>query len=137
MNLIYLKLFCLIFLVFAMSCEKENQILEQGKYSGTFKVVYNSDTVKTGAVTLELNAGMYTCSGNKNKIPAGGSGNYSFEKNKIKFIDVGIWTANFDWGLILNGEYNYTFDGKRLKIWSHKNDIGYYEYDLVKTSSMP
>jgi len=115
--------------------------VEEGIYTGTFTVRYASSVPerwlwesKSGKTTLELKEGKYTCTGNRDFIPAGGSGNYSINGSKIKFEDVKYWTANFDWNLILDGEYDYRFDGKHLKFSAFKNDVGYYEYDLEKVS---
>jgi len=124
-----------------LSCDKnENKPVEDGIYVGTFTVKYYFVFVDmpaswgggSGTTTLELKNGKYTCTGNPDKIPAGGSGDYSTQKNKIIFSDVNGWYADFDWNRILNGEYDYTFDGKKLKISANKSDIGHYEYDLEK-----
>ena len=107
----------------------------EGTYSGTFTVNYSDGTGKsTGATTLELKNGRYTCTGNHNRVPAGGSGTYSISNGKIIFEDENIWTCDFDWNMILKGEYYYTFDGKKLKFSENKNGVGYYEYDLVKVN---
>lgn len=132
MKSIYLKILILTFLVFGISCEKENQNIQAGNYTGTFKVVYIDGREMAGAVTLELNSPTFYCSGNKNRIPAGGSGTYSFEKNTVSFTDKNAWTADFDPGLILNMKYDYTFDGKKLKMRKFIGDYAYYEYDLTK-----
>ena len=109
----------------------------EGVYTGTFTLRYCSDVPEwwywnytSGETTLELKNGKFTCTGNPNRIPAGGSGNYSINNNKIIFEDVNYWTANFDWNLILNGEYDYTFDGNNLKF--SKVLCSHYEYDIKK-----
>ncbi|MDR6561556.1 MULTISPECIES: hypothetical protein [unclassified Arcicella] len=76
--------------------------------------------------------GKFSCSGNSNRIPAGGSGTFSSDNNKITFNDENAWTAEFDWGLILQGTYNYTFDGKKLQMSTDRNGIGNYNYHLEK-----
>jgi len=103
----------------------------EGFYTGTFTVKYR-DIVSSGTTVLELKDGRFINTGNYNRVPAGGSGTYSINNDKIIFNDENIWTANFDWNLILNGEYDYTFDGNRLKFSANKNGVGYYEYDLKK-----
>jgi hypothetical protein len=131
MKAMKLALAVLSMVVLLTSCKKDNKNIEEGTYTGTFKVTYSSGT-KTGAVTVELNNSNYSCTGNPDRIPAGGSGSYSIEKKKITFEDRNYWTADFDGNLILDGEYDYTFDGKKLKISANKNSVGYYEYDLEK-----
>jgi len=105
----------------------------EGTYSGTFTVNYSDGTGKsTGATTLELKNGRYTCTGNHNRVPAGGSGTYSISNGKIIFADEIIWTCDFDHGLILNGECGFTFDGKNLKFSQDFAGYALYEYDFVK-----
>ncbi len=121
----------LIFLLLLFSCKKNNSNIDEGDYTGTFTVKYDSET-KTGSTKLELKDGKYHCTSDSGKIPAGGSGTYSIDKGIITFIDKNFWTADFDWNLILNGEYKYSFNGKKLKIWAKKNNVGHYEYNLEK-----
>jgi hypothetical protein len=113
------------------SCKKDDLEINDGTYKGTFTVTYNSGT-QIGQTTLELNNGKFSCSGNTNRIPAGGSGTFSSDNKKITFNDENTWTANFDWNLILSGKYDYTFDGKNLTISVDKNGVGNYKYDLEK-----
>lgn len=104
--------------------------LPEGTYTGKFKVVYDTATF-TGVTTLRLHGDTYQCERNDNRIPAGGSGTFTIRDNTIIFHDENMWTADFDWNLILKGEYNYTLDGKNLKLSMRKNGT-MYEYDLVK-----
>ncbi|MFN2396518.1 MAG: hypothetical protein ABR597_12620 [Bacteroidales bacterium] len=136
MRKIILTLTVFAIAIFLYSCEKDKLDIQEGTFKGTFTVTYSSGTLwgsgtQTGQTTLILKNGKYTCSGNSNRIPAGGSGTYSFDKGKITFNDENSWTADFDWNLILSGQYDYTFDGKKLKISADKN-IGNYNYDLEK-----
>lgn len=126
----------LILIVFLLSvllsgCSKDDLNIEEGTYAGTFTVKYNSGK-QSGKTTLVLKNGTFSCTGNSNRIPAGGSGSYTFENGKITFNEVNSWTADFDWNLILSGEYNYTFNGKKLNISADKNGVGNYEYVLEK-----
>ena len=123
-----------LFLVF-FGCSK-NEPIEEGVYSGIFTVKYNVEMSKSwgsgnGITTLELKNWRYMCTGNPDRIPAGGQGSYSISKSRIVFNEEHLWLANFDWGLILHGEYNYKFDGNRLKI-TKKTENALYEYDLIK-----
>lgn len=114
-----------------LSCNKDELNITDGTYKGTFTVTYSSGK-KTGQTTLNLNNGKFSCSGNSNRVPAGGSGTFSLDNNKITFNDENFWSADFDWNLILNGQYDYTFNGKKIKISADKNSVGRYEYNLEK-----
>lgn len=116
---------------FLSACKKDNLSIQEGTYKGIFTVTYNS-VKESGKTTLELKNGRFSCSGNPNRIPAGGSGTFSYDENTITFNDENAWTADFDWNLILNGKYYYTFDGKKLIFSSDKNNMGNYKYDLKK-----
>jgi hypothetical protein len=136
----YLALFIgIAMMIFAYSCSKQQQKPGTGIYTGTFTVEYSNgnsfggNDTETGAVTLELKSmSKYDCSANSDRYPAGGSGKYCVGKDKITFTDECMHTADFDWNLILSGEYNYTCDGKNLKIWANKNGVGKYSYELIK-----
>jgi hypothetical protein len=128
------KVYILIFLISIsiLSCKKaKNLPLIDGTYTGTFKVIYTSGT-QTGITKITFGEGIYSCLGNGNFIPAGGSGIYIQEENKITFKDSNFWTANFDWNLILSGSYDYSFNGENLKIYIKRSSNIYYEYNLVK-----
>ncbi len=130
-----INLFILLIVPFFMlSCEKDDMPLQEGTYEGTFTVSYRSGS-SAGGVTLILEDGRYYCfgkEGNPYRTPAGGSGRYYIDGNKIVFSDENVWTAEFDWNLILNGKYDYTAKGSTLVIASSKNDVGYYKYILKK-----
>ncbi len=121
-------LFALVMM--SLACNKENRKIKSGTCTGTFTTTYGSDS-ESGQTTLELKKGEYFCSGNPNRIPAGGSGTYTANENTIIFKDVNAWTADFDRNLILEGSYAYVFDGDRLVMSMQKNGST-YTYDLQK-----
>jgi len=112
-------------------CKKDNLTIKDGTYKGIFTVTYSSGT-ETGQTTVELKNGKFSCLGNSNRIPAGGSGTFLTDNNKIIFNDENVWTADFDWNLILNDTYDYAFDGEKLIISADKNNVGNYKYELEK-----
>lgn len=113
------------------ACKKEDLNIIDGTYKGTFTVIYSSGP-QTGQAILELKNGRFSCLGNSNRIPSGGSGTFSSDNNMITFNDENFWTADFDWNLILSGKYDYSFDGKKLKFSADKNGVGNYKYDLER-----
>ncbi len=113
-----------------VACKKDSpdQTLRNGTYTGTFTVRYQN-SVQTTAASLTLANGRFSCT--NNFVPGTGSGTFSYTTSTLSFQDEGVWTANFDWNLILNGDYSYTFDGKTLRFSADKNDVGNYSYELV------
>lgn len=128
-------LFVISLLWILTSCQKSENVTSQpnGKYSGVFTVTYPNGATHSNSVTVNFSSSdkSFNCSGNRNDYyPAGGSGSYKIENSKIVFSDTNIWTANFDWNLILNGSYNYTMNGTQLIISAGKNNVGFYQYKL-------
>ena len=111
----------LFFTIAILSCKKTSNENFTGTFVGTFTVKYTNST-SSGSTTVNfIDNGKYNCSGTFTKTT-----------NKMIFNDINYWTANFDGNLILNGEYDYSFDGKNLKLTAFKNNVGQYEYNLTK-----
>lgn len=132
----FISFFSLILIL--NSCTQDDDITQNlnGTYSGIFTVKYSDDTTHSNSVTVNF-SGMnkYISSGNGNTndfFPAGGSGTYKIEDSKIIFSDTNAWLANFDWNLILNGEYNFSMNQNQLIISANKNNVGFYKYELKK-----
>lgn len=102
--------FSIIALLGACS-EKLNLTALDGTYKGFFYYIPPNGTQVTKSeseISVNLSGKDYTSSGHANRIPAGGTGKYSvLANNEIEFHDEKVWTADFDWGLILNGNYKY------------------------------
>jgi len=116
----------------------DNETLEeinlQGNYSGIFTVEYTNGTIRTNPVTINFTQNTYTCSSGSNYTPAGGNGTFQVERSTVSFKDENFWTANFDWNLILSGEYNLAIDNGTIEISSMRNS-GFYQYKIEKTGS--
>lgn len=104
--------------------------LTPGIYSGRFTVQYDSSKL-SGETTLRLSNEKYDCDGNANRVPAGGSGIYVVDGETIIFRDDNMWTADFDWNLILKGEYKYSIRGKQLELTRVANGTS-YKYELTR-----
>ena len=142
--------FCLLLLISFLSCEHEEVTVDNsqdteektnsktyenidGNYSGVFSVVYNNDSTYSDSVTVYFNDSLnYDCSSKPNRIPAGGNGTYTQNDSTVTFSDINYWTADFDWNLILKGEYNYHLSSDSLIFSAHKNNVGFYKYELLK-----
>lgn len=125
-----------IVLVFVFTaCNDKDKIDDthlNGTYTGTFTVEYSNGNSYSNTVTVTLNHNQYTCSNAENRIPAGGSGGYYLDGGKIVFLDENLWTADFDWNLILSGEYDLQLAENNVEISAMKNGVGFYQYKLQK-----
>jgi hypothetical protein len=109
----------------------------EGTWQGTFTVIYSTtpfpglNSTESGAVTVSLSGGKYTSTGNTNHVPTAGSGTYTVSGGKFSFESSDIYSADFDAGLILAGEYAYTLLPNEL-VLRKSTASGTYEYVLVK-----
>lgn len=91
-----------------------------GRYMGTFYRT-GGDTVNVSLLFTETN---FSGSSDRPKYPAICSGTFSVNKNgstnTIQFNDACMWTADFDWSLILDGDYELAFkQDKSITIVRH------------------
>ena len=111
MKLISLKNYMIAFLSMALfsQCEEQSQEIQlEGFYRGTF---YRNNSIISAApsqVQLFFENGTYTGSSNISRYPAICRGSYQISDEEIAFTDSCIWTADFDWTLILSGSYKYS-----------------------------
>lgn len=141
---IYLPLF---FLGFSFGCKKPTNVdvLTEGNYTGVLVITNSMKSVPvTQPISISLKDGEFNITPNANLKPFGGKGTYTF-KNKIGyFTDDGVWTADFDWNMILNGEYDIRSSGvdltlrKRLSTKAGFSSASYatidYEYILKRSN---
>jgi len=134
-----LKMTILLIALVLNACNSNNDDLSNnlnGNYKGIFTVEYSDGTIFTNDVTVSFSGekNYYsTGDGNHNDLyPSGGNGTYVKGISKIVFSDTNIWIANFDWNLILTGEYDYSMNGNELIISANKNNVGFYKYELTK-----
>ncbi len=123
-----------------MSCDKDEELTFSdlnGIYIGTFTVEYSEDPIfydqmeLSNEVTIEFENGIFSCSSGENHIPAGGSGKFEINGNKITFNDKNGWYADFDGNLVLDGEYDIKENNSKIIISAQKG-IGFYKYQLNK-----
>ncbi len=108
--------------------------LVDGVYSGTFTLITPTGSL-SGGTSIEINGNRFVATGKANRIPAGGSGSFSLsdDMQTINFVDENFWTADFDWSLILSGEFVYSFDGENLEFSRHIGDGSTVQrYQLTK-----
>jgi hypothetical protein len=114
----YKKLIYLAILIAAISgcTDKLTFSAMEGTYSGQFHYISPLDTVKKIApASVSFSDRTYISQRNQDRVPAGGSGSFEILRDHLlEFKDQNIWTADFDWGLILNGKFRYEVKGDSL-----------------------
>jgi len=117
-----------IFLISCGSVEPDSVI--DGNYVGTYSITHNygTDSAYTlhGEITFEFSKGSYKYLGTKYSLPPESGGKYCLNRRKIKLIDNGRHNGNIDPTLLLNGDFNYSFNGARLILEQQDNKYKYY-----------
>jgi len=89
-----------------------------GNYEGVYSITHNyvTDSAYTlqGPVSFTFSKGKYKCMPEKLWTPPSGSGIYRVGRQKITLINKSGHTTDFDPSLILDGDFNYSFNGERL-----------------------
>jgi hypothetical protein len=118
MKLKILIIFGILSFTFACNNDDENSQPEiNGEYIGVFERNGNTSNVE-----LNFNNGIYSGESDTVKFPAICDGNYSVSSNLIMFQNECIWTAEFDWTLILSDEWNYTIENNILIMTKSNGD---------------
>lgn len=141
-QVIVISFFLIITLLGACS-EKLNLVILDGTYKGFFYFIPpggGQPTKSAEEISLSLSGNTYTSSAGTGRIPAGGSGKFMAQQNnKLQFTDEQVWTADFDWNMILNGNYRYELKSDSLiltrnfEICSGCNTLnGTYQYRLKR-----
>jgi len=116
------------------SCKKNdnNQVIKlNGTYIGTFQRKV-SGTGAVSNVSLIFSAGTWNGESQVVKYPALNNGSYNINGNKITFKNESVWTAEFDWSLILNGDYDINTSGNSITITKTYSNGMLDIYKLVK-----
>jgi hypothetical protein len=103
----------------------------KGHYTGTFS--YSNPYIRTrpSAVVLHLQGTSFSGNSDHARYPAIGVGSWQADNNTIRFENKSMWTADFDWNLILKGEFNYRLNGNQLSIWKTVGN-SMYTYELTR-----
>lgn len=109
----------LVLLVIMLGCNQDEENLQSlnGTYMGIF--VRNQQAAK---VELSFDNGTYQGYSERYKFPALCRGTYTVSGSKITFANDCPWTAEFDWTLILSGEWDFKLTGNILILTSSGGD---------------
>ena len=129
----------IIGLLFFVNCSKNEQIekiLPDGIYTGTFQrvLVWSDNNIANISITISSNK--WTGTSSIVKYPALCSGTYFIEGDSITFVNECVWTAEFDWSLILGGKYHFKKDGNVIEFTkdyrSETADTFFDKYEIIK-----
>jgi len=124
-NIIFNLLLTTIITLFT-SCNNDDDNSQpelNGEYIGIFERNGNTSNVE-----LNFYNGIYYGESNTEKFPAICDGDYSISNNNIQFENDCVWTAEFDWTLILNENWDYTLQNNILIMTKSNGD----KYTLTK-----
>ena len=125
-------LFCLTLL--AVSCKKteSNFLIPAGTYAGTFQRLI-SDSGQISNVTITFSENNWIGQSQYSKYPALCNGTYQVRGSEnVTFENACVWTAEFDWTLILSGDYKIKVAGNDSEISKNYNSQNRDIYKLTK-----
>jgi hypothetical protein len=123
----------MILVLTCMACDQgENPIqpLRIGDYVGTFSIRSEDGTTQAGLVILRFRAKTYSCTPERLYLPPSGAGTYRLTGNTLTLTDTTAHTAEFDWTLILNGDFAYFNDGHKITLT--QDDTKYRRYRSIE-----
>ena len=105
-----------------VSCNKSSSSISipNGTYVGTFQRL-TSNGGQISNVTLTFSDSNWTGQSQFAKYPALCHGTYMTNGSAIVFKNLCMWTAEFDWSLILSSDYQYKLSGNSLQIRRNNN----------------
>ena len=118
----YLILAIIYLAATTVSCNKSdsNMAIPNGTYVGTFQRLTNNAGLISN-VTLTFSGGNWTGQSQYAKYPALCNGSYATNGTAVTFKNLCVWTAEFDWSLILSSDYQYKLSGSSLQITRNTN----------------
>ncbi len=100
-----------ILVLLLCSCQDDNAMLSRdGVYEGYFYQTTPQARNKSSMVTLELSGGKFAGLSSENQYPAICTGSYTTKSKMIEFSNECVFTADFDWSLVLDGTYEIALD---------------------------
>jgi len=129
MRIFQLILIISTFLLISCNDESVDLIDIEGTYEGTFIRTSPNAKYTPSQVTLTFSNGQFQGESDVTKYPAICSGTYEVKGNKVEFENACVWTAEFDWSLILSGEFTAELTSDELTL-QRKNGSTWDLYEL-------
>ena len=115
MKIISLALLCVLLL---QACDKETETSPEQLLNGTFTGNFHRTGMDTIAVSITFTDNKFSGYSSRPKYPGICGGSWETSGSTISFVDTCTWTADFDWTLILSGNYNISVENNdRIRIW--------------------
>lgn len=110
-----------------VSCEYEQvnktEKVKPGVYKGQFIRTSPYAKFSPAQVTVEFTGDRFTGQSDVIKYPAICFGTYRVEGSEMNFKNECFFTADFDWTLILQGNYQYQVHENQLEITRVQNEV--------------
>lgn len=108
------------FLIILFGCNKRNENI-QANISGNYIGSFERNGIKS-KVELNFDNGMFHGESKFSKFPALCRGTYKTSGNTITFTNTCAWTLEFDWTLILSGDWNINLNDNLLILTKSNGD---------------
>ena len=119
------RLITFLLVVTMLSCDKDDVIKVrslEGTYEGIFYRTTNGTSDQTANVTLTFSGNKFEGSGSIVKYPAICNGTYTLAGNEVEFVNLCVWTAEFDWSYILSGKFTVEKNENEIILTRQIND---------------
>ena len=111
-------LFVPVLLTALLACSKaEFEEKIEGNYTGIFQRISPTGFYPQRQVSVNLKNNSFSGQSDNARQPAICHGNWDAGYRTIHFDNRCVWTADFDWTLILDGEFKYELNGTHLRMW--------------------
>ena len=112
----------IVILFLALSCsESDDTNNPQPELNGNYTGIFERNGI-TSIVQLNLENGTFSGDSNIDRFPEICNGNYSVSDNTIAFENECVFTADFDWTLILGDNWNYSLTDEVLMLTKSNGD---------------
>lgn len=104
-----------------IACDKSDgaSFSLSGRYMGSF----SRTGMDTSSVTVNFSGNRFDGQSDQLHYPAICRGSFDLDENTIQFTDSCSWTANFDWSLILSGQYSISYNDGTVRIWKTNGTV--------------
>lgn len=105
-----------------------------GAFVGTYSITHDYSSpdprLEEGSVRLTIEDGEYTLTSAKRYVPPGGCGSVRVGE-VLSFSDECVHTAEFDWTLIIRGDFTYTLRGSDIVLERYDETFDrFHRFDL-------